>query len=247
MATSAAFGRVGTEPSHGVIGRCRGESPTQPNSTEALWRPFKPEVTGSIPVAPTRRIPGVSSGSYREGVAGPLEQLGAYAALAAMVGVLVLGALCLSMRRVLNDLRRRQTREERLREFLDEAAAAFEDADMTLSEMAVDLLSPGRSPGLRESVARAVFAVKSMRHRVGMRFPAEHPLSVAYGEVEQAVDARASYLIRNRRRLGEGETMTEGEETHDNELREEARVAFGRFASAARDEVALAVAEPERR
>ena len=179
-------------------------------------------------------------------VAGPLEQLGAYAAFAAMVGVLVLGALCLSMRRDVNDLRRRQTREERLREFLDEAAAAFEDADITLSEMAVDLLSAGRSPGLRESVARAVFAVKAMRHRVGMRFPAEHPLSVAYGEVEQAVDARASYLIGIVDRLGE-ETMTEGEETYDHELRQEARAVFGRFASAARDEVALAVAEPERR
>ncbi|HEV2772087.1 MAG TPA: hypothetical protein VGV57_04580, partial [Thermoleophilaceae bacterium] len=180
-------------------------------------------------------------------VAGPLEQLGAYAALAAMVGVLVLGALCLSMRRDLNDLRRRQTREERLREFLDEAAGAFQDADMTLSEMAVDLVSAGRSPGLRESVARAVFAVKAMNHRVGMRFPPDNPLSVAYGEVEQAVAARASYLIGIVDRLGEGENMTEGEETHDNELRVEARVAFGRFASAARDEMALAVAEPERR
>ncbi len=177
-------------------------------------------------------------------MAGPLEQLGAYAALAAIVGVLVLGALCLSMRLDLNDLRRRQMREERLRQFLDEAAAALEDADISLSEMAVDLLSAGRSPGLRESVARAVFAVKAMRHRVGMRFPSEHPLNVAYGEVEQAVDARASYLIGVADRLGEGETMTEGEDTHDNELRKAARAAFGKFASAARDELALAMAEP---
>lgn len=180
-------------------------------------------------------------------VAGPFVQLGAYAALAAVVGVLVLGALYLSMKRDLRDLRRRQTREGRQRQFLDEAAAAFEDAHITLSEMAVDLLSTGRSPGLQESVARAVFAVKVMRRRVGMRFPPEHPVSVAYGGVEQSIDARGSYLTGIVDRLGEGETMPEGEETYDIDLREKARVAFGKFSSAARDEVALAAAEPGRR
>jgi heme exporter protein D len=167
-------------------------------------------------------------------VAGPFERLGAYAALAAVVGVLVLGALCLSMRRDLRELRRAQTREGRLRQFLDEAAAAFEDAHITLSEMAVDLLSAARSPDLHESVARSVFAVKVMRRRVGMRFPPEHPVSVAYGGVEQSVDARGSYLNGIVDRLGEGETMTEGEDAYDNELHKESGVAFGNFASAAR-------------
>jgi len=176
-------------------------------------------------------------------VAAPFGRLGAYAALAAAVGVLVLGALYLSLRRDLNDLRRRQEREGRLRQFLDEAAAAFEDAHTALSELAVDLLSAGRSPGLHESVARAVFAVGVMRRRVGMHFPPGHPLSVAYGEVEQAVDARASYLTGIVDRLREGETVT----AYDNELREKAVVAFGKFASAAREEVALALAEPGRR
>jgi hypothetical protein len=170
-------------------------------------------------------------------VAEPVEQLGAYAGLAALAGVLVLGALGLSVRRDFNDLRWRQEREGRLRHFLDEAAAAFEDAHMALSELAGDLLSPGRSPGLQESVARAVFAVGVMRRRVGMHFPPEHPVSVAYGEVEQSVDARASYLIGIVERLGEVETMTEAEDAYDNELREKAGVAFGKFASAARDEV----------
>jgi len=70
-----------------------------------------------------------------------------------------------------------------------------------------------------------------------MHFPPGHPLSVAYGEVEQAVDARASYLTGIVERLGEGETMTEAEDAYDNELREKAGVAFGKFASAARDGV----------
>jgi hypothetical protein len=175
-------------------------------------------------------------------VAGPFERLGAYAALAAVVGVLVLGALCLSMRRDLRELRRAQTREGRLRQFLDEAAAAFEDAHITLSEMAVDLLSAGRSPGLHESVARAVVAVKVMSRRVGMHFPPEHPVSVAYRGVERSVDARGSYLNGIVDRLGEGETMTEGEDAYDNELHKKAGVAFGNFASAART-----AAEPGRR
>ena len=41
--------------------------------------------------------------------------------------------------------------------------------------------------------------------------------------------------------------MTEGEHAYDNELHEKAGVAFGNFASAARDEVTLAAAEPGRR
>ncbi len=168
-------------------------------------------------------------------VAGPFERLGAYAALVAVVGVLVLGALYLSMRRDLKDLRRHQEREGRLRQFLDEAAAAFEDAHMALSALAVDLLSAARSPGLHESVARSVFAVKVMRRRVGMHFPPAHPVGVAYEEVERSVDARGSYLIGIVDRLGEGETMTEGEEAYDNDLRDQAGVAFGKFASAARD------------
>lgn len=61
-----------------------------------------------------------------------------------------------------------------------------------------------------------------------MRFPPEHPVNSAYGEVEQAVDARASYLIGLVDRLGEGETMTEGEDTYDDELPKEGRVAFGK-------------------
>jgi len=170
-------------------------------------------------------------------VARPFEQLGAYAALAGVVGVLVLGALYLSMRRDLNDLRRRLKREGRLRQFLDEAAGAFEDTHTALSDLAVDLLSAHRSPGLHESAARAANPVGVMRRRVGMRFPPEHPVSVAYGEVEQSVDARASYLIGIIDRLGEGETMTEGEGAYDSELRDKAGLAFGRFASAARDEV----------
>lgn len=187
-----------------------------------------------------------SSGPTVKKVVGPFERLGAYAGLAAVVGVLVLSALYLSMRRDLKDLRRHQEREGRLRQFLDEAAAAFEDAHMALSAVAVDLLSAARSPGLHESVARPVFAVKVMRRRVGMHFPPAHPVGVAYEEVEQAVDARGSYLIGIVYRLGEGETMTEGEDAYDNDLRDKAGVAFGKFASAARDEVALASGEPRR-
>lgn len=177
----------------------------------------------------------------------PLEQLGAYAGLAALIGVLVLGALSISMGRDLNELRWRQEREGRLRQFLDEAAAAFDDAHMALSELAEDLLSAGRSPGLHESVARAIFAVGVMRRRVAMHFPHERQVSIAYGEVERSVDARGAYLIGIVDRLGEGETMTEAEDAYDKELREKAEVAFGKFASASRDEVALAAAGPERR
>ena len=170
-------------------------------------------------------------------VYGPVEQLGAYCGLGAMVGVLVLGALYLSTRRDLEDLRRRQEQGDRLRRFLDEAAAAVEEAHRALSELALDLSSAGRSAEARESAAKAVFAVKAMRRGVHMHFPPEHPVDVAYGEVEQSVDALASYLIGIAERLGEGDTMIEGGYTHDDELRERVGVAVGRFAGAARDEV----------
>jgi hypothetical protein len=167
----------------------------------------------------------------------PVEQLGAYCGLAAMVGVLVLGALYLSTRRDLEDLRRRQERADRLPRFLDEAVAAVEEAHLALSELALDLSSAGRSPGARESVAQALLAVKAMRRRVHMHFPPAHPVDVAYGEVEQSLDARASYLIGIAERLGEADTMVEGGYAHDDELRERVEVAVGRFAAAARDEV----------
>ena len=166
---------------------------------------------------------------------GPLEQLGAYCGLAAMVGVLVLGALYLSTRRDLEDLRRRQERGDRLRRFLDEAVAAVGEAHRALSELALDLSSAGRSAEARES--EAVFAVKAMRRGVHIHFPPEHPVDVAYGEVEQSVDALASYLIGIAERLGEGDAMIEGGYTHDDELRERVEVAVGRFAGAARGEV----------
>ncbi len=67
-------------------------------------------------------------------VTAPVEQLGAYCGLAAMVGVLVLGALYLSTRRDLEDLRRRQERADRLPRFLDEAVAVVEEAHLALSD-----------------------------------------------------------------------------------------------------------------
>ncbi len=131
---------------------------------------------------------------------------------------------------------------EHLREFLDEASAAFEDAHMALSELATDLLSPGRSPGLHEAAARAAMGIKVMRRRVALRFPPEHPVGAAYGEIDQAVDARVLYLFGLLDRLGGGETMTPDEDTHDNGLRDNAGVAFGKYATAARDEAGAGVA-----
>lgn len=126
---------------------------------------------------------------------------------------------------------------EHLREFLDEAAAAYEDAHSATSDMAVDLLTARRSPGLHEAATRASIAVGVMRRRVGLRFSPEHPVSVAYGNVSEHVDARVGFLLEVIERLGPNEGMTEGDDKRDDELSDQAREAFGRFADAARDEV----------
>lgn len=128
---------------------------------------------------------------------------------------------------------------EHLRQFLDEAAAAFEAAHDTLVELSAELVEVGRRlDTFRQAVDTAV-GVNVMLRRMAVRFPREHPAYVGYEKVRDAINERMDHLDPIVRRLADDETAraTDEEARRAAELAIVARDHFGDFADAARAEV----------
>jgi hypothetical protein len=128
---------------------------------------------------------------------------------------------------------------EHLRQFVDEAAGAFEAAHEALVGLSAELAEVGRRlETYRQAVDTAV-GVNVMLRRMAVRFPREHSVYVGYLSVRDAINGRMDHLDPIVRRLGEDDAAraTDEEAQRATELAKAARDRFGDFTDAARAEV----------
>lgn len=168
----------------------------------------------------------------------------------AFTGVLVIGVaaqyrqnVSLKAERARLDARLAHERQlqdvEHLRQFVDEAAEAFETAHEAVVELVAELAEVGRRLNTYQQAVSSAVGVNVMLRRVAVRFAREHPVYVGYLAVRNAINERMDHLDPIVRRLGEDEaaTATDEEAQHATKLAIAARDQFGDFLDAARAEV----------
>lgn len=129
---------------------------------------------------------------------------------------------------------------EHLRQFLDEAAEAFETAFEAHVDLFSALSTGARNVEYYKGAVEASVGLTVMARRVGLRFARDHRVYLRYEETKDAMGAQMTHLseaVQRLRAADSGEVISEGERKRGEEMSTLAQSKFQEFADAARGEV----------